>query len=371
MRVALVHEFLTQLGGAEKVLEAFHEIFPDAPVYTLIYDEKPTRGVFANWDLRTSALQRFPKKHYKWALPLMARAIESFDFSNYDLVLSDSSAFAKGIITKKPTVHICYCHTPTRYLWESRDEYIANLPYPRLIKAAAHWYLNSSLKEWDYKAAQRPDYFIANSRTVQDRIKKYYGRESEVIYPPVDTEFYKGGNGWKGRKRNYYFTASRLEPYKKIGLVMEAFKELGLPLQVAGSGTRAEEYRINNREFRNIEFLGRVSDEELRSLYQGAKAFVFPALEDAGLMVLEALSCGTPVIGFARGGTAEFVQDGVNGVLFDNQTADDIGAAVKRFEGMKFEAGKLRESALPFGKIEFKTKIINFLSNAGFPPARE
>ncbi|OGE79230.1 MAG: hypothetical protein A2751_04540 [Candidatus Doudnabacteria bacterium RIFCSPHIGHO2_01_FULL_46_14] len=355
MRVALVHEFLIQMGGAEKVLQNFHEIFPTAPVYTLFYDRARTGGVFDGWDIRTSKLQKF-KQRYKWTLPLMPRAIESFDFSGYDVVLSDSSAFAKGIITKKPTVHICYCHTPTRYLWESMDEYAANLAYPSFIKLALKHYLKFNLKKWDYKSAQRPDYFIANSKTVQGRIKKYYDRDSTVIYPPVDTDFY---NRKKGGKGEYFLTGSRLEPYKKIDLVVQAFNELKLPLKVVGTGTELEKLKTTAKS--NVEFVGRVSDEQLRDLYCGAQAFVFPAIEDAGIMVLEALSSGTPVIGLNRGGTAEFVEDPENGVLFENQTIKDILAAVKRFQDMQFDSEKIRETALPFDKKEFKRKITEFI----------
>ena len=355
MRVALVHEFLIQMGGAEKVLQNFHEIFPTAPVYTLFYDRARTGGVFDGWDIRTSKLQKF-KQRYKWTLPLMPRAIESFDFSGYDVVLSDSSAFAKGIITKKPTVHICYCHTPTRYLWESMDEYAANLAYPSFIKLALKHYLKFNLKKWDYKSAQRPDYFIANSKTVQGRIKKYYDRDSTVIYPPVDTDFY---NRKKGGKGEYFLTGSRLEPYKKIDLVVQAFNELKLPLKVVGTGTELEKLKTTAKS--NVEFVGRVSDEQLRDLYCGAQAFVFPAIEDAGIMVLEALSSGTPVIGLNGGGTAEFVEDPENGVLFENQTIKDILAAVKRFQDMQFDSEKIRETALPFDKKEFKRKITEFI----------
>ena len=183
MRVALVHEFLTQLGGAERVLQAFHELFPQAHVYTLVYDEAKTRGAFRGWDIRASYLQKLPGgvKHYKWYLPLMAGATERFDLSRYDLVLSDSSAFAKGVSVKKPARHVCYCHTPTRYLWESMDEYLAESKHPALVRLAAKLYLKYFLKNWDLRAAGRPDIMIANSRTVQHRIYKYYGRGSQVV----------------------------------------------------------------------------------------------------------------------------------------------------------------------------------------------
>ena len=358
LKIALVHEFLIQMGGAEKVLQNFHEVFPEAPVYTLFYDEERTKGAFKGWDIRTSKLQKHYKS-YKLTLPLMTKAIESFDFSNYDVVLSDASAFAKGVITRKPTVHICYCHTPTRYLWESMDEYVSQLPYNALIKWAVRLHLKFVLKKWDWRAAQRPDYMIANSKTVQGRIKKYYGRDSEVIYPPVASQFYGGDKGNKEDWGQYFLTGSRLEPYKKINLVVEAFNKLNMPLKVVGTGTELE--KLKSMAGANIEFIGRVRDEELRSLYSAARAFVFPALEDAGIMVLESLSCGTPVIGLGQGGTAEFIKDSENGVLFANQTAEDIAAAVKRFQSMDFDSEKLISAVLPFDKKEFQRKISEFV----------
>lgn len=367
MKVALVHEFLTQLGGAERVLQALHEIFPEALIYTLVYDPERTGGVFKTRDIRTSFLQKLPgmPKNYKYYLPLMPKAIESFDFTGFDLVLSDSSAFAKGVKTKKPTVHICYCHTPTRYLWEVMDEYLSGTKYNFILKTLAKLYLELRLKRWDIKAAQRPDKFIANSQTVKDRIKKYYHRDAEVIYPPVDTEFFKpsppaplpqAGEGGQGPGEGYFFTASRLEPYKKIDLVVEAFNQLNLPLKVAGSGSQILNLKskiINPK----IEFFGRVTDEELRKLYQGARAFVFPALEDAGIMVLESLACGIPVITLNKGGAAEFIQDEVNGILFKQQTSEAIVAAVKRFDVLTFDSERIRSSVSPFDKAVFKSKI--------------
>lgn len=353
MKVALVHEFLTQLGGAERVLAAFHEIYPGAPVYTLVYDEQKTQGVFAEYDIRPSFLQKLPgmPKNYKWYLPFMARATEAFDLSGYDLVLSDSSAFAKGVRTPKLAFHICYCHTPTRYLWESMDEYVASIPYSSVTKYLAKWYLQMVLRSWDKKAAARPNIFIANSQTVAARIKQYYERDALVVYPPVDAQFFRP----LGVKQNYYLTASRLEPYKKIDLVVQTFTKLGLPLKVAGVGTNLPE--LKKQAGSNIEFLGRVSDEKLRELYSGARAFVFPALEDAGIMVLESLACGTPVIGLNAGGTAEFITEGVNGVLFGEQTVEALSRALERFQKMKLNPLFLREFALQHDKKNFQSRI--------------
>ncbi len=358
MKIALVHEFLTQLGGAERVLEAMHEVFPTAPVYTLVYDRQKTKNLFASWDIRTSFLQRLPGgvAHYKLFLPLMPRAIESFDLQEYDLILSDSSAFAKGVRGKPGSVHVCYCHTPTRYLWVNMDEYVATLPYPGIIKYAAKLYLKKILKARDYRAAQYPSYFIANSLTVQNRIREHYHRDSAVIFPPVDTIFFKPLNA----DREYFLTGSRLEPYKRIDLVVKVFNRLNLPLKVVGSGADSENLRSSAKA--NIEFIGRVSDQELRRLYAGAKAFIFPALEDAGIMVLESLACGTPVLGLNSGGTAEFVREGREGVLFDNQTEDDISEAVEKFNRMKFDEKQIRARAMDFDKQKFKQRVLNFIA---------
>ncbi len=368
MRVALVHEFLIQQGGAEKVLEAFHELFPEAPVYTLFYDRNRTGGRYDGWDVRSSFLQKIPGAlaHYKWFLPLMGWAMERFDLSGYDVVLSDSSAFAMGALKPQKAVHICYCHTPTRYIWENHDDYIENLPYPKFLKILAHIYIKNHQTKWDLRAALRPDWFIANSRTVQERIKKYYARDSTVIYPPVDTEFFRPHpNPLLAKKREkgaYFLTGSRLEPYKKIDLVVQAFRKLKLPLKVIGTGTQLQELKVKSKQSKNIEFLGRVTDTNLQKLYAQAQAFVFPALEDAGIMVLESLACGTPVIGLNKGGTAEFVRDRENGALFANQNVQDIVAAVNRFQTMEFNSEKIRTTVLQFGKEEFKRKIFEFIT---------
>lgn len=358
MKIALVHEFLTQLGGAEKILETFHQLFPEAPVYTLIYDQKKTENRFVNWDIRTSYLQKFYNLgiNYKLLLPFMPGAIQKFDFAEYELVLSDSSAFAKGVRTRNPTRHICYCHTPTRYLWENMDEYLANTPFPRPLKTLGKYYLKNFLKKWDWKAAQNPDRLIANSKTVKTRIKKYYNRDSEVIYPPVDTKFYDLSSS---NKENFYLTGSRLEPYKKIDLVIMAMNQLGLDLKIVGTGTNVQ--HLKSLAGKNIQFLGRVSDQTLKDLYGRAKAFIFPALEDAGIMVLESLACGTPVIGYKQGGTGEFIRDQVNGVLFENQTPDDIIQAIKRFEAMDFVPSKLRDQVMHYDTSEFKSNILSVL----------
>lgn len=362
MKAALIHDFLTQLGGAERVLDVLHEIYPDAPVYTLLYDEKKTEKRYKNWRIKTSFLQNLPARafSYKWYLPLMKRAIESFDLSGYNLVISDASAFAKGVKVAEGTIHICYCHTPTRYLWQDRREYVKSLPYPSFVKIALKPLL-ASLQKWDYKAAQKIDFFIANSKEVKKRIKEFYQRDSKVIYPPVNTDFFKPDPNIKPDNKKYYFTAGRLEPYKKFDLVVEAFNVLNLPLKIAGTGSQAETLKRIAKD--NIEFLGRVTDDELKRLYQTSKAFIFPALEDAGMMVVEAVSCGTPVIAYGAGGALEFITSGIHGEFFMQQTTDQLIDVVNKFNPARYDLSQLIAQASKFNKTRFKTDLLSTVQN--------
>ncbi|MBI2607562.1 MAG: glycosyltransferase [Candidatus Doudnabacteria bacterium] len=355
MKIALVHEFLNQLGGAERVLQNFLAIWPEATVHCLIYDQHKTGGIFEAYKKRLSFVNTLPlaHSHHRWLLPFMPLGIEAFNLEEFDLIISDSSSFAKGVRTKNQ-LHICYCHTPTRFLWTDFDSYLKAQNIPLVVKLFARPVLNL-IKKWDYQAGQRPHYFIANSVNVQQRIKKFYNRDSVVIPPPVDTEVFHP----EGKKENYFFVASRLEPYKKIELVVQAFNELGLPLKVAGGGTTSEKLRAMARS--NIEFLGRVSDEELRRRYSEAQAFIFPAEEDAGIMVLEAQACGTPVIAYKAGGALETVVEGETGEFFEHQTAESLKAIVKKFDAKKYNSVSVRDNALRFDKKIFQQRIINFV----------
>lgn len=355
MKIALVHEFLNQLGGAERVLQNFLEIWPDATIHLLIYDKDRTNGLFEAYSKRISFLERLPfaKKYHRWFLGLMPTAVETFDFSDFDLIISDASSFAKGVRTGGK-LHICYCHTPTRFLWTEQEDYLASQPYPFWVKWAARPVL-SLLKKWDYKAAQNPDFFICNSENVRNRIKKYYNRDATVIWPPVDTQVFHP----EGKKENYFFVASRLEPYKKIQLVIEAFNDLGLPLKVAGSGTTSEKLRAMARS--NIEFLGRISDEELRRRYSEAQAFIFPAEEDAGIMVLESQACGTPVIAYRGGGALETIREGLTGEFFDKQTLETLKEVISHFDISMYRSEVIRQHALQYDKKVFQEKIKEFV----------
>ncbi|OGE73625.1 MAG: hypothetical protein A3I07_02955 [Candidatus Doudnabacteria bacterium RIFCSPLOWO2_02_FULL_42_9] len=353
MKVALVHEFLNQIGGAERVLQNFFEIWPDAKVHLILYNKEKTRNEFEKYQKKISWLNSFPlaQTHHRLLLLWMPSAIESFKFAEYDLVLSDSSSFAKGIKTDK--LHICYMHTPTRFLW-TESKYLDVQKYPRIFKAIGKMFV-PLLRKWDYKAAQRPNYIITNSKNVQERIKKYYNRDSVVIPPPVDTQAFQP----MGEKKDYFFTASRLEPYKKVDVIVQAFNELGLSLKIAGSGTEMETLKSQAKS--NIEFLGVLSNEQLRRHYSEAQAYVFAADEDAGITFLEAQSCGTPVIAYGKGGALEAIKEGVTGEFFAEQTKEAIIEKVRNFDATKFDRTTIRNHALQFDKNEFQRKIKQFV----------
>ncbi|MCL5795459.1 MAG: glycosyltransferase [Patescibacteria group bacterium] len=354
MKIALVHEFLTQYGGAERVLDAFLEIWPKATIHTLIYDKAKMGKYYDQYKIKTSFLQKFPAPppaRYKWWLPLYPKAIESFDFSDYDLVFSDSSAFAKGVITKKPTKHICYMHTPTRYLWSVTKEYLRDAPIPSIVRPIMPPVINL-LKKWDFKAAQRPEYLIANSKNVAERIKKFYHRSAnEIIFPPVDTKKFT----IKNIPRDYWLVVGRQEPYKCTDLAIAAANKLKFKLVVAGSGTKIEKFtKIAGP---TVKFVGRVSDEKLAELYTGSIGLIFPPEEDAGITPLEAMASGRPVMAYNAGGARETVIPGLSGEFFDQQTVASLVAKIAKFDYNKYDPIKIRNHALSFDKEIFKDKI--------------
>lgn len=347
-RVAIVCDWLTSFGGAERVILALSEIFPQAPIYTTIYNPELTQ--FRNKKVVTTFLQKMPfsKTKYPYYLPLMPKAIESFDFSKYDLVISSCHSVAKGIITKPDTLHFCYIHTPMRYVWQKDiDERAKGILKGIILKR---------IQKWDYLAAQRPNFIIANSKNIQERIKKFYQRESEVIYPPVDTQKFKPNFKTPGE---YFLVVSRLIPYKKIDLAVEAFNLLKLPLKIVGIGPELQ--KLKKKAGKNIEFLGKVSDNKLIKVYQNAKAFIFPAEEDFGIVPLEAQSCGKPVIAFEGGGTLETVVNGVTGIIFKKQSVDSLISAIKIFQSKNFSPEIIRKHALYFDEKIFKDNIKEYL----------
>lgn len=356
MKIALVHDYLTQYGGGERVLEAFTQIWPKAPIYTLIYDEKRTGGAFAGKDIKTSFLQKMPlaKRNHRLFSSLMPLAIEQFDFSEYDVVLSDSASYAKGIITRPSTLHICYCHTPIRYAWDDSHRYIDNFGYGWPMKILIPFFINY-VRLWDEAAASRPDFYLANSNYVGQRIKKYYKQESTVINPPIKTKHFYSVHG----QGDYFLAVGRFLPYKRFDLIIEAFNKLGLPLKIVGGGPQEKELKKNAQ--RNIEFVGQVSDNQLKEYYANCRAFIFPQEEDFGIVACESLSSGRPVIAYRAGGAVEIISEGKTGVFFDRQEVDHLVAAVHRFENIAFDKDYIRQQVLKMDEGVFKQKIKDFV----------
>ncbi len=353
MRVALVHDYLNQYGGAERVLEVLAEMFPEAPIYTLLYDEAKTYGRFKGRVRKTSFLDHpFVWRRHRLFIPLLPMAASRLRVPNeYDLIISSTAGYAKGV-SYGNAKHASYCHTPLRYAWEP-DYLTAKLgtnPVVRAALAPLLWYL----RRWDYRAGQKPNLIVANSRFIAEKIRRAYGREAEVVHPPVDTAaFY---HDTSVRRGNRYLAAGRMLHYKRFDLVIDAFNKLGLPLTIVGDGPELKNLR--RRAEPNIEFLPFVPDTaELRRLYSSAKALIFPQVEDFGLVAAEALSCGTPVIAYDAGGAKEIVADGRNGVLFPAQTAEALIAAVHRFGPLQFDPAATAASAEKFSKGMFVKRM--------------
>jgi len=356
MKIALVHDHLNQLGGAERVLKAFCELYPESPVYTLIYDEKNTHFLFKDHKIIESFIARFPwaRKKFRWYLPLMVAATESYDLSGYDVVLSDSSGLAKGVVTGPKTLHICYCHTPTRYLWSDHNIVIDSLEKNWFVGRLSQLY-RSYLRVWDRQAADRVDYFIANSKFVSLRIKKYYKRDSIIIHPPVETKnFYISED-----IGNYFLLISRLRPYKKVDLAVKAFNRLSLPLKIIGIGEEQE--NIKKIAKPNIEFLGQLNDTEVRKLLSHCRALIHPQEEDFGITPIEAMASGRPVIAYAAGGALESIMPEKTGVFFDEQSWEALADKVIRFKSEQYNPEEIRKHALNFDTIHFKHKIMDFV----------
>ncbi len=358
-RIALVHDYLVQDGGAERVLLAFHELFPRAPIFTLFHDPERTHVGFKHADIRPSKLNKLPfaRRHYQWYLPLMPEAVESIDLSGYDLVLSSSSNFAKGVIATPESLHVCYLHTPTRFLWQERLGYVNDIPQPRLIKRLLPAYLHH-LRQWDQLAAMRPDLLLTNSRTSQMRIRRFYSRESEVMAPPVDVDRIPLST----KPGTYWLTGGRLVAYKRFDLVVRAFAKLNLPLKIFGVGPEMD--KLRRMAGSKTEFLGHITDEAKIQLFREAIAFLHPQIEDFGITAVEAMAAGRPIIAFGQGGAAETVMDGVTGTFFEMQTWEDIGNAAIRFDPSRYDPRKIRAHAETFGKAAFQKRLKERLGTA-------
>jgi glycosyltransferase involved in cell wall biosynthesis len=352
MKVAICHDYLNQWGGAERVLETLMEMFPDADIYTLLHDEKKIRGKFTGRIAGAGFLNTpLIARHHRAFIPLLPLAASRIKAQKtYDLVISSSAGYAKGFNIQAKH-HICYCHTPLRYAWESG--YIDELPrVPSIFKIAARP-IAAYMRYWDKSTAQRPDVIIANSHFIAGKIKKYYGRDAEVIYPPVDSTkfFYK-----KPTQAPSYLMVGRLLHYKKFDLGIRACMSLERHLKIIGTGPQIKSLKqVADPTY--IEFLEKVTDEELQKHYRGARALIFPQVEDLGLVAAEAQTCGTPVIAFNQGGATEIVRDGKTGILFNEQSPEAVVSAIKKFEDTNFNRKLIAEASLRFSKETFKDKI--------------
>ncbi len=336
------------------MLQVLAAMYPEAPIYTLMYDQKVIDDFFPGRKIEASIIQRLPggKRFYRWFMPFMPMAVEFFDLRFFDLVISSTSSFAKGVITAPDTFHVCYCHTPTRYLWSDTHQYINELNYNKYFKKIISLILNY-VRIWDRQAADRVDFFITNSRTSLKRLKKYYKRDAPIVYPSIDiNEFYVSG-----KTHDYYLAGCRLVPYKRIDIVIKAFKELGKPLKIFGDGIDKERLMELSSGADNIEFLGRVSEKEKARLYSECKAFINPQLEDFGITPLEAMASGRPVIARNAGGSLENIIEGETGVFFESESADGIIEAVRKLEAMDIDPDKIREHASRFSEERFMREI--------------
>lgn len=357
MRIAFVHDYLVQHGGAERVLECFCELYPYAPIYTIVHNKKAMQGTFEDKRIYTSYLQKLPfTKNWHRIFPLlMPPAIEQFDFSKYDVVVSDSSSYAKGIITRPETLHICYMHTPMRYAWDDCQKYTRDFYFPRFIKSLIPFAMNY-IRLWDKVSADRVDVFVANSNFVAKRIKKYYQKEAVVLHPPVDTKkFSPAVTKNENKKEPYFLMAGRLIAYKRHDVTIKAFNELGLKLKIIGRGPEMK--RLKKLAGPNIEFLGRVEDAELKKHYLDCEAVVFPQEEDFGIVAMEALSSGKPLIAFRGGDIPEHMEDWKMGVFFEEQTSQAIIEAVKKFQTLSFDPQYISGKVQKFDREIFKEKI--------------
>lgn len=354
-RVAIVHDWLVTDAGAEKVLHELLVLYPDADVFTLVDFLSPEdrENILNDRKTKTSFIQYLPyaRKYFRYYLPLMPLAIGLLNVRGHDLIISSSWAFAKGVKPHKDALHVCYCHTPIRYAWDMYETYTKDLPF---LKKCITKLILKLIRKWDIASLDRVDYFVSNSNFVSERIKRTYERDSIVVYPPVNTDAFQIGN----QKKPFYLTASRLVGYKKTKLIIEAFNKLNLPLIVIGDGE--ELASLKTIAGSNVTLLGHQPQEVLIKYMQEARAFIYAALEDFGIVPVEAMACGTPVVALSQGGTLESVIDGESGVLFANQTIEDIMIAIKMVESknLVFDPLHVRDCALKFSVENFRKNFV-------------
>lgn len=361
MKVAIIQEWLTTMGGSEKVVQAIVDIYPQADIFTLVADKKMVQELgFENKKVTTSLIQKLPfgLKKYKTYLPLFPFAIEQFDLSDYDLIISSNHAVSKGVLTTSEQMHITYCHSPIRYAWDLHHQYLKEEGLGFGIKGLLARYFLHRIRIWDFISSVRPDYYVSNSNFIANRINKVYQKKATTIYPPIEIDDFV----LEMSKDDYYVTSSRMVPYKKIDLIVEAFAKMpDKKLVVVGDGPDYK--KIKDKAGENITFVGYLPFNELIKKLQKAKAFVFAAIEDFGMLPVEAQACGTPVIALGKGGSLETVKHGVTGILYPEQTIESLIAGVKEFETHSFDPLTIRTHAETFGIEEFKKKFSTFVED--------
>jgi len=350
VKIALTADWMDTYGGGDRVLQHLHEMFPEAPIYTAVYDARKTLPGLRGADVRTSFIQRIPgiRRSHMAFLPLMPMAFEEFDLTEYDVVITTSSACAKGVVTRPGTLNLCYCHTPCRYIWDLYPEYTRGRLARPFFAPVAHY-----LRMWDRLSSDRVDHFVANSREVAGRIRRHYRRDAEVIYPPVDVDRIRPSGE---PPEDFYLVVSRLVGYKRVDLAVEAATRLGRRLVVVGRGPEMK--RLSALAGPTVELRGWASDEEVASLYARCRAFLFPGFEDFGMSPVEAQAAGRPVVAYGRGGALETVVDGSTGVLFDEQTVDSLCDAILRLERMELDPAVCRRNAQRFSPAEFRRRML-------------
>ena len=369
MKIAIIHYWLRNMRGGEKVVEALCEMFPEADIFTHFYLPEAVSETIRKHEIRTTFIQKFPRpsRYFKHYLPLMPIALEQLDLGGYDLVISSESGPAKGVVIPSHTSHLCYCHTPMRYIWDLYHEYLDSAaPVIKLLfPLIAHY-----LRIWDYMSASRVDRFVANSEYVAGRILKTYGRTAEVIHPPVNVGDFQNNN----KPGDFYLMVGQLVSYKKTELAVEAFNRSGKKLVIIGEGEELN--NLKKKAPTNVKLMGWQPFEVIKDHYARCKALVFPGVEDFGIVPVEAMASGRPVIAFRKGGATETVIDGITGIFFDEQTPDSLNIAIKRFEEVEseFDHKKIEEQACKFDKNVFKEKLltsIELLMNPISPITKE
>ncbi len=365
MKIALVHDYLIQYGGAERVLEVLCEMFPNAPIYTLFYDREKIKGKFADHKIITSFLDTpFVRRHYKWFFLLMPLAAFTLKVdSQYRQIICCSSSFAKGIRLPLCTKKILYCYTPIRYAWDNNvlDDGLKSLGMPKVMRflgSLIWWMLQTLLQKWDCYFSKKFDVILSVSDFIAQKIEKYYNREAKVLYPPVDLNKFYYDSSIKREK--FFLMAGRLVAYKKFDLVIRVFNELRLPLKIVGIGPEGKRLRLLAQS-PLIEFVDRVSDEELRKYYSRARAFIFPQEEDFGIVAVEAMACGAPVIAYGSGGILEIAKPNLNGIFFDQQNLTSLTTAIEQFVDLKWDHDAISQSVANFSVENFKKELLNLL----------